>query len=364
MFAECDLELEFETPTFEELLATPKLYVDDGFRGLVENKGHGLQRAAIFSILRSYADLVANADPERRRSFILGIEEPELYMHPQAQRTVLRVLQEIAGGGDQVLFSTHSSHFVDVAFFDQIIRAESKTSTSAGKKVVTTSTWHVPMDRMIEDEVARHPHLKGKITATSMREYYSHAYNPHRNEGFFARRVLLVEGDTEEYALPIYADAMGLSLDMLGVSVVQCGGKGSMDRLYRVFNELGTPCYMLFDYDASSGKPEVTGKSRELLAMAGEDVAPPAATLIGSTAACFPEKWEVTLKAEVPDYEAIEASARDVLGPDAGKPLIARYAARVLAAKVPAYVPPSLAAILQRAVAVEWEKSCLCDSPD
>ena len=31
-FIGCDLEIEFQTPTLEVLLASPKLYVDDGFR--------------------------------------------------------------------------------------------------------------------------------------------------------------------------------------------------------------------------------------------------------------------------------------------------------------------------------------------
>jgi len=46
-----DLELEFQAPTIEVLLTTPRIHVDDGFKGSVEGKGHGMQRAVIFSIL-------------------------------------------------------------------------------------------------------------------------------------------------------------------------------------------------------------------------------------------------------------------------------------------------------------------------
>lgn len=364
IFVDCDVELEFQTPTFEVLMTSPKMYVDDGFRGLVENKGHGLQRATIFSILRSYADLVTSLNPEYKRSFILAIEEPELYLHPQAQRTVRRLFQEIASAGDQVLFCTHSSHFVDVAYFDEIIRVEGQITTNGGKKAVTSSTRHLPIARMVEDEIARHPNLKDKITPVSMREYYSHAYNPHRNEGFFAKRILLVEGDTEEYALPIYADAMGMPLDLLGVSIVQCGGKGPMDRLYRVFNELGIPCYMLFDYDSKSEKKEILEKSRELLAMAGEKTEPPTHPLFTDVIACFPENWEATVNTEIPDYEAIQKGAHELLGPGVGKPLLARYTARVLASQQPAFVPPTITEILRKAVAVTWTGSCLAKLPN
>lgn len=107
-FSGCDLEIEFETPTLEFLLSSPKIYVNDGFRNVVENKGHGLQRAVIFTILRDYAQNMI-LKPEGKRSIILAVEEPEIYMHPQAQRTIRRVFRSIAEGGDQVIFSTHSS---------------------------------------------------------------------------------------------------------------------------------------------------------------------------------------------------------------------------------------------------------------
>ena len=359
IFANCDIELEFQTPTFEVLMASPKIYVDDGFRGLIENKGHGLQRAAIFSILRSYADLITSLKPESKRNFILGIEEPELYMHPQAQRTVRRLFRKIAVAGDQVFFSTHSSHFVDVADFDEIIRVQGQLIGDGGKRTVATSTCHLPISRMVEDEIARHPNLKDKVKPDSIRDYYSHAYNPHRNEGFFAKRIILVEGDTEEYALPIYAEALDISLDILGVSIVQCGGKGPMDRLYRIFNELGIPCYMLFDYDKNSTKKEIVEKSKELLEMVGESTEPQSVPTIKDSIACFPEKWEVTVNAEIPDYEAIQTDARALLGPDAGKPLLARYIARTLAAKQPPFVPSTIEEVLRKAVAVTWKGSCL-----
>jgi putative ATP-dependent endonuclease of OLD family len=40
-----DLEIEFQAPTVDVLLTTPKIVIHDGFRGSIEGKGHGLQRA-------------------------------------------------------------------------------------------------------------------------------------------------------------------------------------------------------------------------------------------------------------------------------------------------------------------------------
>ncbi|MCK5228660.1 MAG: AAA family ATPase, partial [Desulfobulbaceae bacterium] len=121
----CDLEIEFQAPSVETLLTTPHLFADDGFRNIVSNKGHGLQRAIIFSILRCYSELVTGAGNEKKKPMIFAVEEPELYMHPQAQRNIRGVFREIADKGDQVMFSTHSSLLLDVAYFDEVIRVES-----------------------------------------------------------------------------------------------------------------------------------------------------------------------------------------------------------------------------------------------
>lgn len=175
-FTGCDLEIEFETPTLEVLLSTPKLYIDDGFRNAVENKGHGLQRAVIFSILRRYAEHMTLSHDGKKRNLILAVEEPELYMYPQAQRTIRRVFRSIAEEGDQIIFSTHSALLVDVAYFEEIIRMECKSEIITGKKFTVSEAWQLPMARMIEDIETRHPGVKGRVSAESIRERYSHAY--------------------------------------------------------------------------------------------------------------------------------------------------------------------------------------------
>lgn len=361
-FAGCDLEIQFQTPTLEILLTAPKLYVDDGFRNAVENKGHGLQRAVIFTILRRYAEHMTSSGEGKKRNLILAVEEPELYMHPQAQRTIRRVFRRIADGGDQVFFSTHSSLLVDVAYFDEIIRMEGVFATIDGKKTMTSSAWQLPMPKMIQDLEARLPKLKGSVTPESMRDLYSHAYNPRRNEGFFASKIILVEGSTEEYSLPIYADALlDCAFDPQGISVVECGGKGAMDRLFRIFNELHIPCFMLFDYDKDNSDKDIINKSKELLVLAGERQDAPSSLLVADRVACFPSEWETDLKSEIPDIDALVGEARKELGlsNDTGKPLIARYIARKLVSKSPPLVPPSLKKVIEKAVKVTWGKSCL-----
>lgn len=358
-YMDCELEIEFQPPTLEVILTTPKLFADDGFRNLIENKGHGLQRAIIFSIIRCYSELVTGRGKDKKRTLIFAVEEPELYMHPQAQRTLRRVFKKITLNGDQVVFSTHSALLLDVADFDEIIRVEAIQSTSNGTKTVHTRIWNLTMDAMIRDLRDRHP--AANPTAESIRELYANAYHPLRAEGFFAKKIILVEGATEQYALPIYAEAAGYPLDNLNISVVDCGGKGPMDRLFRIFNELGIPCYMLFDYDKNNTDGEVLKKSNELLQMANQPTDAPETILIKDNIACFPNKWETDLSAEIPDIERLTGEATKSLGlkSDSGKPLVARYIAKVLTTRTPPEIPPSLRSVIEKAANLLWEKSCL-----
>jgi predicted ATP-dependent endonuclease of OLD family len=138
--------------------------------------------------------------------------------------------------------------------------------TIDGKLTMVSKAWQLPMPKMIQDLETRFLKTKGSVTPESMRVLYSHAYNPRRNEGFFASKIVLVEGPTEEYSLPIYADALSnCAFDPQGVSVVECGGKGAMDRLFRIFNELRIPCFMLFDYDKDASNEDTINKSAAYL---------------------------------------------------------------------------------------------------
>ena len=50
---------------------------------------------------------------------VVLIEEPELHLRPHAQRYLYRVLRRLADAGNQVIYSTHSPAFLDVARLDE-----------------------------------------------------------------------------------------------------------------------------------------------------------------------------------------------------------------------------------------------------
>jgi len=329
---ECDIEIEMAMPQLKEVFGGAKIYADDGLRTTIEMKGHGLQRSMIFTILRAYAELSHSkkaGEKASERSTIFAIEEPELYLHPQSQRTLMNVFREIASGKDQVIYATQSSLFVDISYFDQIclMRREKKND-----KYESTPN-QLPISKFIEDLKAR----KGiRATEKGIRERYYNAFNPMINEGFFGDKVIVVEGPSEQYALPIYAEALKFNFDKNNISVVHNHGKGQMDRLLRVFNGFKIPTYLWFDGDKNSDDKAMKQKTLELLYLLGNKIKKieNVTTNVSDKYTVLESKFEDTLKEELKDYDILTQQAEKELGPSLGKPLKHRFIADKLKQKI------------------------------
>lgn len=328
---DCDIEIEMAMPQLREVFGYAKIFANDGVRTTIETKGHGMQRSMIFTILRTYAELThvqKAGEKAGQRTTIFAIEEPEIYLHPQSQRTLMSVFREIANDKDQVIYSTQSSLFVDIGHFDEvcIMRREKKDENWESYPT------QLSISLLIEDLKKR----KGiEATEESIREHYSHVFNPIINEGFFADKVVIVEGPSEQYSLPIYASSIGYDLDRENVSVVHSDGKGQMDRLKRVFEGFKIPTYTWFDADKNSEEKEVIDKTRELLWMLGErvDRIEDIKTNVSDKYTVLEYNFEETLSSELADYENLVQESIKTLGPT-GKPLKHRFIANMLKKKI------------------------------
>lgn len=94
----------FDTMDFYKML---DLQVREGGVAISATElGDGVQNAIVLAILRAFEE-------RRKRGAILLIEEPEMFLHPQMQRSLYNTLREI-GATNQVIYATHSPHFVAV----------------------------------------------------------------------------------------------------------------------------------------------------------------------------------------------------------------------------------------------------------
>ena len=69
------------------------------------------------------------------------------------------------------------------------------------------------------------------------------------NEAFFAKKIILVEGQSEALILPYFFELSYYDFIGKGISIVRCGDKGQLDAFYRLYSEFGIPCYIIFDGD-------------------------------------------------------------------------------------------------------------------
>lgn len=96
-----------DSPIFEDLLKNFTTEVNDGVLTTAEEKGDGMQRALMLSIIQAYADY--RRERKIARKFIFLIDEAELHLHPTAQRALKSALKDISLNGEQIFINTHSS---------------------------------------------------------------------------------------------------------------------------------------------------------------------------------------------------------------------------------------------------------------
>jgi putative ATP-dependent endonuclease of OLD family len=221
------MKLDFPVPDFKST-NVPKILINDGILGPPSSKGHGLQSVLFFSIIRLYEKYLINSDPEKRRSMIFAIDEPEIYLHPSMQRTMFKILQEISRL-DQVIISTHSPHFVDVSNYETV--AKVSRSLELG-----TSIKQAPRDLISSDRKRR-------------LEVFA-KFNSERNEIFFAGKIIFVEGDGDRFAILSSSEMLEKKFDSLGVIVAESGGKGNIPDYVKIADAFGIPFYVAYDSDS------------------------------------------------------------------------------------------------------------------
>lgn len=180
---------------------------------------------------------------------IVLMEEPELFLPPQAERYLYRLLRLVAAQGNQVLYSTHSPAFLNVVRLDELVFTERRPKVG---------TLLLQPDPLPADEEFR-----------AFSEFDSS-----RSELFLARAAVLVEGLTEKLTLPFVFEALGHDPDRERISIIECGGKGNIPLFGRISRAVGLPFVAVHDRDAPEGA-EPSDAERQLNALiadvAGDD---------------------------------------------------------------------------------------------
>lgn len=153
----------------------------------------------------------------------LALEEPESHLHPQAQRSLFSHIKGIPG---QRIVSTHSPYFAGQANLSEL-RLFRK---HGGDTIVT----QIDLSGLTLDHVRK---LQDTVIES-------------RGDLLFGRAVVYFEGQTEEQALPVWAEKYwGVSIHELGFSFVRVNGTDYYPYLL-LAEQLEIPWYVFADGEA------------------------------------------------------------------------------------------------------------------
>lgn len=149
-------------------------------------------------------------------SLIIGLDEPEIHLHPYMQRSLIKYLNnvilnkntefqelvkelfDIDGFNGQIIIATHSPNIL-LNDYTQIVRLYKNngiTKIKSGAEII------------LDEKHSKRLHM----------------HFPYIKEAFFSRCVIFVEGDSEESSFSHFAEKMSVDFDELGISVIQSRG--------------------------------------------------------------------------------------------------------------------------------------------
>lgn len=236
-----NLEVDFQPFTPSNYFKTMQIMgIDPQFPNKpldLSELGEGSRNLILIALLKSFAKTFKNTGGALNG--ILALEEPELFLHPQARRHLFKELRELAEEGMQIIISTHSGSFIDTEFFDEIGRVVKVDDIEEEGKL------HTQLITCSREKLREHCIATGvptsKVTIASLTEYYKTTSNHQLNEGFFARHLVLVEGETEEMALPELLSVYGIDCDSAGISIIGVNGKNQIPKYWRLYSQFGIP---------------------------------------------------------------------------------------------------------------------------
>lgn len=231
---------------------------ENGHFSDVGRAGHGLQRAFIMAILTVLHETRMTTTDEstghgRQPDLVLLIEEPETYQHPSRQRHLANIFGDLTTYNNnapktQVIYSTHSPHFVGIDRIENLRLLRQNTSPSGARG---TCISQVRLDGIVEKIRSTSTNRNTDFSRDGLVSRLYSIMNPWMNEGFFARKAVLVEGPSDREALLAAGRAMNYDLEAYDISVIPCTGKTNIDKPLLIFRDLGIPTYAIWDSDYS-----------------------------------------------------------------------------------------------------------------
>ncbi len=188
----------------------------------IRSHGEGTQSLSVLLLFSAYLKTRLQADVDRNADPIIAIEEPEAHLHPNAVRAVWRLLHDLPG---QKIVATHSGDILSEVPLPKL-RRMNRNSTD-------TECEAIPDGLLADDEIRK----------------FNHHVRRSRGELLFARRWLLVEGETDLSVFTECAEILGVDFHGKGVRIVECSQAGGPGIFIKVADALGIHWHLAADGD-------------------------------------------------------------------------------------------------------------------
>lgn len=207
----------------------------------IDQMGDGLRSLFYISLVDSILDVEGKmqreieSDPENT-SFsrkppiltVVALEEPENHIAPHLLGKLVGNLSNIADKSNaQAIMTSHSPAIV--------------------KRVDPENLRYFRMDKDLHTSKVRSITLPEKESVQDQYKYIKEAVRAYP-ELYFAKLVILGEGDSEDIILPKYWEAVSGNVDVGGISIVPLGGR-HVNHFWRLLNDLQIPHITLLDLD-------------------------------------------------------------------------------------------------------------------
>jgi putative ATP-dependent endonuclease of the OLD family len=188
--------------------------------------------------------IVGGTAGKRYFPILLILDEPEIHQHPQRQRALIKSIVEIIENKNAKFLDVLGDLFGIDGFVGQtFISTHSPNILIGGYKNIVrmhcvSKLLHVNcgMDFMLDIDCEKH----------FVRNFMGF------REALFASSVVLVEGDSEYGAFPVFAQKLGINIDEQNISILRLDGAESVLKYIRILRKFSIPVTAILDRDKKS----------------------------------------------------------------------------------------------------------------
>lgn len=207
----------------------------------VSYQGTGMIRTTAFSLLK-FRETWKQERGTELRSLIICFEEPEIFLHPNAANQLRNTIYELGASNNQIICTTHSPYMIDLSRTNENQILNNMTYCDDGFVIANAFNTSSEFENLVEDDKT---HVKMLL---KIDDYIARV--------FFCKKVIIVEGDTEDVVLTKSLDLINANVRnkiMSECQIIKARGKATIPPLIKYLKAMGINNIFVI-HDRDNGK--------------------------------------------------------------------------------------------------------------